>query len=305
MNKETNELMALVFEKEQRQCIPVDDKTNLMISIFLCVGLVISYLPQHYRIIANKTSEGFSAWFLLLGVVSSTSSFLNIILLQWDSIMCCKSLTTGACFEGLMGIVQIGLQWCMFCLVFILFLLYFPENKKRQIHEPTLYLDLPNKIEAPLSAEWKVSLVVAATCIGHLSISFFISVLLLIFVGGPEHWQTNYWAGFLGVLSMVLASLQYFPQIYKTWKSKTVGALSIPMMMLQTPGTVLFVYSLVVRPGTNWTAWLTYMVTGILQGTLLTLCITWHFRNKRLGIRDIDTSQTAEEEEEEEPLLRS
>jgi hypothetical protein len=62
------------------------------------------------------------------------------------------------------------------------------------------------------------------------------------------------------------------------------------MMMLQTPGTVLFVYSLIVRPGTNWTAWLTYMVTGILQGTLLTMCIVWHFRNKKLGIDDLDTT---------------
>ncbi|GAN00746.1 conserved hypothetical protein [Mucor ambiguus] len=274
-----------------KECVPLNDKSTLMISIFLCVGLVISYLPQHYRIIVNKTSEGFSAWFLLLGVVSSTSSFLNIILLQWDSIVCCKSLSTGACIEGLMGIVQIGLQWAMFSLVFILFLLYFPENKKRQLHAPSsLHLDLPNKMQAPLSAEWKVSLVVAATCIGHLAISFFISILLLIIVGGPEHWQTNYWAAFLGILSMLFASLQYLPQIYKTWKSKMVGALSIPMMMLQTPGTVLFVYSLVVRPGTNWTAWLTYMVTGILQGTLLIMCITWHFRNKRLGIRDIDTT---------------
>ncbi|KAL0138523.1 hypothetical protein V8B55DRAFT_1515589 [Mucor lusitanicus] len=261
-----------------RECVPLNDKSTLMISIFLCVGLVISYLPQHYRIIVNKTSEGFSAWFLLLGVVSSTSSFLNIILLQWDSIVCCKSLSTGACIEGLMGIVQIGLQWAMFSLVFILFLLYFPENKKRQLHAPSsLHLDLPNKMQAPLSAEWKVHLL-------------FISILLLIVVGGPQHWQTNYWAGFLGVLSMILASLQYLPQIHKTWKSKRVGALSIPMMMLQTPGTVLFVYSLVVRPGTNWTAWLTYMVTGILQGTLLIMCITWHFRNKRLGIRDIDTT---------------
>jgi hypothetical protein len=78
-----------------------------------------------------------------------------------------------------------------------------------------------------------------------------------------------------------------------------VGALSIPMMMLQTPGTVLFVYSLVVRPGTNWTAWLTYMVTGILQGTLLIMCITWHFRNKKLGLRDIDTTVVAQNENEE------
>jgi hypothetical protein len=75
------------------------------------------------------------------------------------------------------------------------------------------------------------------------------------------------------------------------------------MMMLQTPGTVLFVYSLVVRPGTNWTAWLTYMVTGILQGTLLIMCITWHFRNKKLGISDIDTAETEEEEPNENSRL--
>jgi hypothetical protein len=98
--------------------------------------------------------------------------------------------------------------------------MYFPENKKREIHAPALHLDFPSKIQPPISAEWKVSLFVAAACIGHLAISFFISVLLLAFIGGPEHWQTNYWAAFLGILSMILASLQYLPQIWKTWKSK-------------------------------------------------------------------------------------
>ncbi|KAI8348836.1 hypothetical protein EDC96DRAFT_520482 [Choanephora cucurbitarum] len=192
-----------------------------------------------------------------------------------------------------MGVIQIGLQWAMFSLVFVLFLLYFPESKKRQLHAPrSLHLDLPNNIQSPLSNEWKVSLVVAAVCIGHLALSFFISVLLLVFVGGPDHWQTNYWAAFLGILSMILASLQYIPQIYKTWQSKKVGAISIPMMMLQTPGTALFVYSLVVRPGTNWTAWLTYMVTGVLQGTLLVMCIVWHYRNKKLGLPDIEPTET-------------
>jgi hypothetical protein len=102
-----------------------------------------------------------------------------------------------------------------------LFLVYFPENKKREFHAPSsLHLDLPNKMPPPLSAEWKVSLLVAIVCIGHLAITFFISVLLLAIVGGPENWLTNYWAAFLGILSMVLASLQYLPQIWKTWKSK-------------------------------------------------------------------------------------
>ncbi|KAI8366046.1 uncharacterized protein BYT42DRAFT_505519 [Radiomyces spectabilis] len=188
---------------------------------------------------------------------------------------------------------------------FLLFLLYFPENRKRRPHEPlSLHLDLPAQMHAPISVEWKVSLVVAALCLGHLAISFFITVLLLVFVGGPDHWQTNYWAAFLGIFSMVLAALQYFPQIWKTWKRKAVGALSIPMMMLQTPGTALFVYSIMVRPGTNWTAWITYMVTGILQGTLLVLCIVWHFRNKRLGIRDLATPDVAESNDEPDERTR-
>ncbi|KAI9309312.1 hypothetical protein BJ944DRAFT_258757 [Cunninghamella echinulata] len=274
------------------QCNPHHDPSSLFISIFLCIGLVISYLPQHYRIIANKTSEGFSSWFLLLGVVSSTSSFLNIILLQWQAILCCHSLSTGSCLESLMGIFQIGLQWAMFSLVFILYLIYFPEDRKRKVHRPNaLHLELPSTLTSTISEEWKISLVIAALCIGHLALSFLISVVLLIWKGGPEQSHTtNLWAGFLGVFSMILAAMQYFPQIYKTWKRKSVGALSIPMMMLQTPGTALFVYSLIVRPGTNWTAWITYLVTGVLQGTLLTLCIIWHFRNKRLGVSDLDGS---------------
>jgi hypothetical protein len=40
------QLVAKAADKEPRQCIPLDDKTNLLISIFLCLGLVVSYLPQ-------------------------------------------------------------------------------------------------------------------------------------------------------------------------------------------------------------------------------------------------------------------
>jgi hypothetical protein len=44
----------------------------------LCVGLVISYLPQHVRIISKGTSDGLSPWFLLLGSTSSAAGFLNM-----------------------------------------------------------------------------------------------------------------------------------------------------------------------------------------------------------------------------------
>lgn len=85
----------------------------------------------------------------------------------------------------------------------------------------------------------------------------------------PQHPLLQYLATFLGVTATLLAILQYAPQIYKTYKSRLVGALSLGTMAIQVPGSVLFVISLLLSPGTNWTSWLAYAVTGGMQGALL------------------------------------
>ena len=66
--------------------------------------------------------------------------------------------------------------------------------------------------------------------------------------------KVSTWATLLGVSSAILAAIQYAPQLLHTYRSKLVGALSIPMMMIQTPGGFLMVTSIALRPGTNWTS---------------------------------------------------
>jgi len=80
---------------------------------------------------------------------------------------------------------------------------------------------------------------------------------------------------FLGVSGTILAILQYGPQIYKTYHAGLVGALSLGTMAIQVPGSVLFVISIAIRPGTNWTSWIPYAVTGAMQGALL-VCLLSH-----------------------------
>ncbi|KAI8886670.1 hypothetical protein K501DRAFT_283709 [Backusella circina FSU 941] len=265
--------------------------------IVVNVFISATYLPQYYRIIANKTSQGFSAWFLLLGVVSSISSLFNVILFQWGSA------ETGKCIEGLAELIQNGIQCFMFGLIFLLFLLYFPEHKKKQqLHHPLLRLEPPQQM---ISKEWRVSLWIAGFCTGYLAISFFITALLLIFAGSPqEHWLTHGWANFLGALGMISASLKYLPQIWKTWKIKTVGALSIFMLVLQTPGPLLFIYPSTVGPGTSWATILTFMTEGTLQTTLLIMCIVWYFRNKHLGIDNLTIPEEEDVPNERTQLLK-
>lgn len=92
------------------------DYTNFAISLVLLVGILLSYFPQHYRIIARGTSFGLSPYFVLLGTTSATSAFANIIVLPPSrvSIECCRVISPFACTAGLLGVAQITVQWICF-----------------------------------------------------------------------------------------------------------------------------------------------------------------------------------------------
>ncbi|KAJ8520533.1 hypothetical protein ONZ45_g2687 [Pleurotus djamor] len=140
--------------------------------------------------------------------------------------------------------------------------------------------------------EWKLSIVLSWTVVAHIVLISFTTFFLLLTANPPPSPSTPLpsqvlnWATFLGVTSALLAAVQYAPQIAHTYRHKVVGALSIPMMCIQTPGAILMVTSIALRPGTNWTSWITFAVAGIMQGTLLVMCICWKFRQQRLGLDD-------------------
>jgi len=117
--------------------------------------------------------------------------------------------------------------------------------------------------------------------------------------------QISIWATFLGVTSAILSAVQYMPQLMHTYRLKLVGALSIPMMVIQSPGAVFMVLSIALRPGTNWTTWLTYAVAGVMQGSLLIMCIFWRARQHRLRIDDFGNPlepSSALEDEADSPV---
>jgi hypothetical protein len=161
----------------------------------------------------------------------------------------------------------------------ILFLIFFPREDEDVEYRDT---NLPT---------WKEALLVLYVSSAFLFVVFVISVYLEI--GAPERLPT--WADFLGSVGTVLSIIQYVPQIWTTWKLQDVGSLSIPMMLIQTPGSFVLVGSLYARLGAaGWSTWGLFLVTGCLQGTILSMAISFAIRDWRQARAKSD-SQLANE----------
>ena len=148
----------------------------------------------------------------------------------------------------------------------LLFLVFFPRH-------PTL----PNNIDKS-QYTWKTAATVAFVCLLHGLLVIFISASLTL---ARPH-DLGQWANALGIMATILAAIQYFPQIWMTWHLGHVGSLSIPMMLIQTPGSFVWSGSLFARLGLEgWSSWGVFLVTGCLQGVLLAMCICFEIRDRR------------------------
>ncbi|KZW00380.1 hypothetical protein EXIGLDRAFT_738753 [Exidia glandulosa HHB12029] len=291
------------------KCHVEHDTLTSVFTALLLLGLIASYLPQHWRIISKKSSEGFSPWFLLLGSTSSASVMLNVVALQWGVIKCCSVVSAGSCVESLGGVAQVALTWFLFTMILVLYMIYFPEHLKYS------EVDISTRADAPpmhlqttvKTDEWRLAITLSWVVAFHIVLIIFVTFLL---IGTNASRRTlELWTGFLGMFSACLAVVQYLPQLLYTWNTKLVGALSIPMMCIQTPGAILMVTSIAIRPDTNWTSWAPFAVAGVMQGILLVMCLFWQQRQNKLGLdefgRPLSADAAGHVPQETSPLLGS
>ncbi|KAJ5736255.1 uncharacterized protein N7483_001380 [Penicillium malachiteum] len=240
-----------------------------VLSVLIIFGIFVSYLPQHIRIITRRSSFGISPYFILLGFTSGTSAFANILVFPKTAqdVACCHEIRGIACFAGLLGVFQMSMQWLSFFLILLLFVIYFPRATS-----PTN--PVASVSTNPSGPTHRTAISIAAICVLHAVVTVIISVALAL----RQPSALAAWANFLGILAAILASIQYFPQIYTTLRLQCVGSLSIPMMCIQTPGSLVWAASLAAREGLKgWSIWGVLVVTASLQGTLLMLAIYFEY----------------------------
>lgn len=95
---------------------------TVCLAAFILLGILVSYLPQHHKIISRRSSDGLSPWWVLLGGLSSIAAIGNILVLPKSraDIACCKLVNGGECAAALLGVAQIGLQWGCFMFMLVI-----------------------------------------------------------------------------------------------------------------------------------------------------------------------------------------
>lgn len=261
---------ALEARHSQCEALKRPSYLSLVVSIVILIGLFFSYLPQHYRIIKRRTSEGISPYFVLLGTTSATAGFANILTVEPSraAIGCCKEIDTFECTAGLLGVAQLGVQWLCVGLILVLFLIFFRYREAA----------VPAEELGGHAPSWRTAIWVGLLAILH---GLVIIILTAVFIIAAPN-ALNTWANILGIMATVLAGIQYLPQIYTTYTLKHAGSLSIPMMCIQTPGGILFAISLFGRLGMGgWSTWMIYVLTAVLQGAVLSMAIYYEVAARR------------------------
>ncbi|KAK5712625.1 hypothetical protein LTR17_017878 [Elasticomyces elasticus] len=242
----------------------------------LLAGILLSYLPQHLKILSRRSSEGLSPWWVLLGALSSIAALGNILTLPTsrEDVACCKTIGKGECAAALLGVGQIGCQWACFMFIVMLFLIYFPYTTTHaDLSPPTASLT-----STPPPKRRDAVIVAVTTTLALLTIGLTSLVLVAAY---PHHTQN--WANLLGIIAGLLSAVQYVPQIWYTYHLRDVKSLSVITMLIQVPGAFLFAFSLWQRVGwEGWSTWAVYIVTGFLQGVLLVMAIVYYMQHRQV-----------------------
>ncbi|ODV84955.1 hypothetical protein CANARDRAFT_8089 [[Candida] arabinofermentans NRRL YB-2248] len=259
---------------------------GFILGSLLAVGIYVSYVPQHLKIISRKSSEGLSPLFLFLGSASGFAAFANLYLISLPARACCRTdLNNFQCLNSQLGFIQVGSQMVGYTLILIL-CVYLTERSlaesKRDFQ--SLYRS-------------------------YQSFIFFATVVTVISVYmayiNRDYGLTLRYANVFGLISTALSVSQYIPQIYTTYCLKHPGSLSIPMMILQTPGGFIWSLSLYLQPGSRWSSWLPYLSAAFMQLVLLLLCFyfRWRYDTDRDEINAIEQIEHENIVDETTPLL--
>ena len=131
-----------------------------VLGISLCVGGIISYLPQYYALIKTKQAKGISELSLFILNIGSVCLAINSVILNWSKFDCYQSQSSHhgdyqgnyhygdsgencpmwICGFNLLPTIQIVIGWLMVFLLHLIFVRYKIKNSEKALIYDLAYI---------------------------------------------------------------------------------------------------------------------------------------------------------------------
>lgn len=238
-----------------------ESDVGLGIGIFLIIGLVVSFIPQYYKIISSKSVEGISHWSQGLNNISCFCALFGAFMLDYHVFSNCHN--DPYCGRDLIPFTQLLFIWICLFINYILFIKYYNSTFEHSIKEALLVYGF-----------FSFYIFVFIICIG---------LTTLVLAANWENWEKHgkLFGSVLNIMSSMITTVVWVPQIITTINLRHIGSLSLLSLLIQAPGSLFtFIFQVYISKS-SWFVGAPYLVCFIFQLTLLTLGFIFEYRKKK------------------------
>ena len=250
----------------------VEPVWQVMGSLFFLVTF-FSFVPQTAELVTARSSFGIESISIFCESLAHFLLVVNVVSLNaWDFVGYFQYPHYSA-FPRMLTFMNLFFQWAMFVpTIYQAFIFHDREHR-------------PGRDRREVTVEWLKTVGVA------LVLTVTDLILLSIFVGlsleyGFEAAPVSKYAQACGIIATILEVGFFVPQLVTTCRLRDGGALSLVMLEIQGPADVCNALYMWLGTKDDWTTWLTVMVGGIENFTLLGTCLLFKCMKARAARRE-------------------
>jgi len=246
---------------------------SIALGVMLAIGSVISVIPQHIKIWKTGSVVGLSFVWMFLGNINQFSSVTNAVVMKFPQIQACDFVGTEQCAPSLLTLVQLVILWMVSFPIYIWFLVF---SSRKTLER----------------REWLSSRILFVVLVVFILSMIGAAAIILMNFGDCDSITLGF-AYFMGILSTVVTFIQWAPQIYSTYKTKSVGSFSILMLMIQAPGSMIILFFFIFISHESVSTWLSY-VSAIIQQIILLIMLFYYDRKSKQQKKQLLNIQESE-----------
>ncbi|ELP93360.1 hypothetical protein EIN_057650 [Entamoeba invadens IP1] len=219
---------------------------GILLGVLIIFFSFVCLFPQIYKILRLRDGNGLSPSFLLILSFNQIFAVINATITNFPTVHSCFVIGFKLCLPQLLSFFQI-VELLLLCYpIFFLFLVFYKDKKSKNFKRSLIYF---------------------------VSACFFLIFSIGIIAGCLLIWgecdKITYYVGLsFGIGSTLTTLVEYFPQIWLTFRTKECGSMSFTTNWVTTVGTAVITFYMIFGTKQHFTTLMSY-VMSLLQHIVL------------------------------------